>query len=434
MKGTLIGRHALWAIPAALLWGCGSGDDIAQTAAMLDAERDAARKEGIPVEPTDALPDGKTPDAENAAITYLKSPEVMKEARSVLMLDEPLDELIFSRSATQVQQESFRAVLAKLEPFLAEVEAASRKPKVDYRRNWELGAHVLIPEMAPLKRVVRLLCARALIRSRGGDLTGAKSDLETAFRVSAHIGQEGLLIGYLVQITAQGFVQEAAVQIAKEKPESVPALKMAADVLARCPKEPDLLRALRGEASGGIMIARTAKSLDEIRALSSGEDPPETPTIPLSKAMRDAAEVRLLQFWRKVLPLIAEHPDDFQAAEDILRRETTIFEAHQEASYLLPRVCLPLSEVCATSKGRARASTRVDRALVFAIGEKRKTGFWPKTLPAELNDPFSDGPLRFRASKNSFKVWSVGPNGKDDGGDRRSVAKPNADDVAMSYP
>lgn len=434
MKSIQIGRFALWAIPASLLWGCGSGDDIARTAATLDAERGAARAAGVPMGPADALPDGNTPDAENAAITYLKAPEAMKPARNAFSVIEPIDELVLSGSATPEQSKSFRAILAKVEPFLAEVERASLKPKVDFKRDWALGARLLIPEMLPLKGVIRLLCARALLRSRAGDLKGARVDLETAFRVSAHIGQEGLVIGYLVQATTQKSVQYAVVRIAKENPQSEPALAMAAELLLRCPKEPDLLRALRGEVVGGILTARTAKSFDEIQALSAGLEPPTNPSLPISEPMRDAAEVRMLQFWREVLPPIEEHPDDFRAAAELLKREWEAVEAHKEASYLLARVCLPSLDVSATAKGGCRAYTRVARALVFALDERRKTGAWPKSLPSEFTDPFTDKPLRYKSTEGGFKVWSVGPNGKDEGGERRLNPKPEADDIAMSYP
>lgn len=416
------------------LWGCGPQDDIAQTAAMLDAERAAARKEGIPVEPSDVFPDGKTPDAENAAITYLKAPDAMKSAEPVFGGSESLDGKVLAKKATAEELGDFRAVLATMKPYLAEVEAASRKPKVDFKRDWSLGARLLLPELAPLKKVVRLLCTRAVLRARDGDLVSARADLETAFRVSAHIGQEGLLINYLIQISSRSSALNGAVRIAKENPGSVQALSMAADVLARCPTEPNLLRALRGEAVGAILIARTVSSIEEIEALSGGGEPPAHPRFPLTQPQRQAAEVRLLQFWRKVLPPIAAHPDDFRAAEEVLKRESAAMEAHTEGSYLLAKVCLPILDVSATSKGRAQASTSVARALVFALDEKRKTGAWPKAVPADLTDPFSDKPLRFQATKDGFKVWSVGPNGVDEGGDRRSDAKPDADDIAMSYP
>ena len=40
----------------------------------------------------------------------------------------------------------------------------------------------------------------------------------------------------------------------------------------------------------------------------------------------------------------------------------------------------------------------------------------PGYLPVVPSDPFADGPLHYRASGASFLLYSVGPDGKDDGG------------------
>jgi type II secretory pathway pseudopilin PulG len=65
----------------------------------------------------------------------------------------------------------------------------------------------------------------------------------------------------------------------------------------------------------------------------------------------------------------------------------------------------------------------------------------PKYLAAIPEDPFADGPLRYKRTKTGCVVYSIGPNGKDDGGASRSLSSdddasvpPDADDVAIAMP
>jgi hypothetical protein len=44
------------------------------------------------------------------------------------------------------------------------------------------------------------------------------------------------------------------------------------------------------------------------------------------------------------------------------------------------------------------------------------TALVPAALPAVPRDPFSDGPLRVKAGDDGVRVYSVGPDGRDDGG------------------
>jgi len=86
--------------------------------------------------------------------------------------------------------------------------------------------------------------------------------------------------------------------------------------------------------------------------------------------------------------------------------------------------------------------------VVFALAAYRADrGTYPadlgalvhKYLPAMPEDPFSAGPLRYKREEAGFLLYSVGPNGKDDGG-RSFLDQPasedlrDCDDIAIRVP
>lgn len=67
------------------------------------------------------------------------------------------------------------------------------------------------------------------------------------------------------------------------------------------------------------------------------------------------------------------------------------------------------------------ARLRILYAALIAEGRRKATGSYPATLDGlaaaeHIADPFSNGPLIYRGAGSSYTLYSVGPNGADDGG------------------
>ena len=94
-----------------------------------------------------------------------------------------------------------------------------------------------------------------------------------------------------------------------------------------------------------------------------------------------------------------------------------------------------------TSEQRA-AQSRRNLEVAFALAAHRAaTGRYPdklaelsprylKTVPRDL---FSGGPLLYSAAGNAYLLYSVGPNGRDDGA-RGPADKPAGDDLVIRMP
>ncbi len=78
------------------------------------------------------------------------------------------------------------------------------------------------------------------------------------------------------------------------------------------------------------------------------------------------------------------------------------------------------------------ARMRILYAALAAELVHERTGRYPATLkglaePAMLSDPFSGAPLIYKGMGGSYRLYSVGPNGKDDGGAPYKESRMSAD-------
>lgn len=82
-------------------------------------------------------------------------------------------------------------------------------------------------------------------------------------------------------------------------------------------------------------------------------------------------------------------------------------------------VIMPVYEGVSGALDRSRARKRSLLASMDVLAFHRANGRWPATLieaGSDYTDPFDDKPLRYKLDGEGFRVWSVGQNGKDDGG------------------
>ena len=65
------------------------------------------------------------------------------------------------------------------------------------------------------------------------------------------------------------------------------------------------------------------------------------------------------------------------------------------------------------------ASIRATSAGVSVESYRSEHGVLPDQLPSEFADPFTGRPLRYKKLAKGYVVYSVGEDGRDDGGDEK---------------
>jgi hypothetical protein len=92
---------------------------------------------------------------------------------------------------------------------------------------------------------------------------------------------------------------------------------------------------------------------------------------------------------------------------------------------ILPRLLMPALGKATISFAEDRARATAATTACAAVRFHRDTGAWPTQpqdlvptyLPTIPEDPWSGTPVRMGGTGDGFRIWSVGEDGTDDGGD-----------------
>ncbi|AIE84912.1 hypothetical protein OP10G_1544 [Fimbriimonas ginsengisoli Gsoil 348] len=131
--------------------------------------------------------------------------------------------------------------------------------------------------------------------------------------------------------------------------------------------------------------------------------------------VRQANEATLLKFWRTYYEALPKDPDDVSGIEAAAEQaKKAIADASGPARFLYDQISL-FTDTNDHPFATAIAQRRVLKAgLTFAKGLVR-----PDPASRESRDPFGNGPLKYASPGGNLRIYSVGLDGKDDGGDRK---------------
>lgn len=278
--------------------------------------------------------------------------------------------------------------------------------------------------------VGRLLEFDALVRAHDGDMSGALVSLRAACNAYRAIGDEPSLISVLVRYAGRGVVCSRLERLLGlgEIPEADLAAfqKLLEDEAA----EPLLLIGLRGERAG---FHHLAESVD--RGVISAADLDNLLAGLPSEARSPFDQFRPGQL-RRLEDMFAEclrvQTLAVQTARLPWAQQTQAWEAWKAERNQVaePGRSLLIALEKAGQAGR-RTQAQLHCAITMLAVERfrLRQGRWPATLnelrPAYLDqvltDPYDGRPLRFRRLQDSVLVYSVGPDGVDNGG---AIARP----------
>jgi hypothetical protein len=336
-------------------------------------------------------------------------------------------------AAKATAAETILLALGKFEPELTELrEAVASRPysrfpiHYEYEPSWA----ILLPHLAPVKGLTRLVCMRATAELEASHSAEAFEDLKLGLRLSDSISEEPILIDHLVRLSALSFdlqtVREGLVRHAWSEAQlaEIQTLLAPIDIFA------EYKHAMRGERAleiGGLDYLRRrgyrANPMDYLgseegngssqifRLMPSGWFYQNMLTI--SRLHQNSTELAVDEQARRVFPEISASED--RVIEQMPMGPFTFF-----AKYLLPA----LGKVGPKS---ARMQTYLDAARVACSVERYRLAYGQ--LPATLdvmapqfikeipNDVIDGKPLRYRKNfDGGYLLYSIGWNQKDDGG------------------
>jgi len=394
-----------------------------------------------------ALPPAPSAD-DNAAPLYQRAFAALTADKELDESDSPFKDPL----TADVASGEVTAILERHAATLDLLRRATDKPGCRFERDWSRPAlDMLLPEVQHLRQAARLLTLAARRAATDGDGEQALADVVRIHQLGMHAAGEPILVS--------GLVGQAIDALA---------LETLADVLPRLEKsdlpllEKDSLRdfvatpiryqrAFLGEEAFGLAmlgdLADGSKGMTTLELLRSVSGEPtqfslDSPFSLLYRCFMLPADIagyrailrryqdiagKMLQPTSQPYPVVVKETAEIE--DSLKSRRAGVF-----ASLLAPALSGVLK-----SQARGAAMHDVAGVLVAATrarlaGTSLADSLVPEAVPALPGDPFTtDKPLVAKRTDSGWVVYSVGPDGEDDGGPEPPDAKAveGNDDVGL---
>ncbi|MBS1715113.1 MAG: hypothetical protein JST30_12335 [Armatimonadetes bacterium] len=429
--------------------GCAQIGDVQSASKELDTAWNEAIAAGVPTTVADLKLD-VVPASDNAA-------PLLDRAYAVFEAEK-------TRAGSQVMTRMFEAPTAdpsvtasigRLKPCLDLVRQAATKPAVSRPHDYERGPLEMYPEFAREKTLIKALALSARVSALRGDFRSAASDLKAGRRLARLIGDERVgPIATLVGIACESICLDATDECLTFAKGKTPALRTISDEALQDAGRFDFSKMLRDEAFLGVTTIRNLEAFGGMACLtsfSSGTNADPGCKLPKDsdlkkldgsgkpKSQTDRAYMaRYLQHFSYAMREAQKPGTDLRSLSAELDRRQNSWAVRQKPSYALSAVLVPEFHPIADAIVKVKASYLSEKALAGVLLYQASHGSWPKDLAmAGVNavDPFDGQPLRYSATENSVRIWSVGPDMSDDGGlSRRENEGSERSDIVASYP
>jgi hypothetical protein len=379
-----------------------------------------------------------TPDLQNAAPLYqqafaiLDADPVIKEENSPLTTATTID----------VANPAVTETLARHAATLDLIRRAADRDTCRFQRDWTRPSiGMLLPEMQSLRTAARLLVLDTRREAADGNAADALHDVARIQRIGRHAASEPILISNLVGIAIDTMALETLAQVLPTLRKSDLAVLDAPEIRDLVTTPPAMASHFYGEEAFGLAVFADMSDdqlgvTNLVDLLGNAQPQPSAlPIPPLSLLYRvfflpaDLTGYRtIMQKYQSAASRSARYPETMK---DITAIETQMRDGRPG---LISSMMVPALGGVIKAQTRSVANHRAATALVAATKERLETGAVPETfdelaaqlVPPASRDPFTaDQPLVMTRTDDTLLVYSIGPDGEDDGG----PVTPGADKV-----
>jgi hypothetical protein len=381
----------------------------------------------------------EVPDGENGAKLVLaaKLPAnwLAPAAAGVPTVDMRLVDVPPPQRPGEADLKQLRAELANVAAAIDVARGLADRPRGRYDVAWTKDlVGTLVPHLGPVRQVTHLLVLDARLRALDGDTAGALRSCRAALNAGRSVGDEPIALSQLFRAACDREALrglEKTLALGEVSAKSLEALQR---LLADEAEQPLALIAVR---SGRVSmyecldVMRTGRFDRATYGMKSSVFGPKGDDL-LDRGKARACEAAYLRYYNQVVEAVKLPTEARQEAVENLHE---------------PKVQLPKLLDALTQGGecprmlktfhQAKAELRCAAAALAAERYRLARGSWPKSLddlvpdylPAVPADPFDGKPLRLARLPDGLVVYSLGPDGTDDGGkiDRSHPGAPNTD-------
>ncbi len=418
----LLGLAAMFVISKFVIGGTLLFIDNAVTAEMRQA-----RAEAVAIMQS-VVPPALVPD-EDAAPLYQQAFDLMAADKSLGAENSPLLHL----DTVDISDATAMDLVARHAVPLDLLRRAADRPGCRFVRDWSRPSFDMpLRELSPLHQGARLLALAARQEAAKGDIPAALADIGRVHRMASHITAEPLLVSGLV-----GFAIDATAldTLAVVLPMTT------ADHAAALDETPlsdlirwttSLQRHLLGEEAFGLTffasLAEGDSNVVNIAAVDGSSLGVVAAFPPLAILFRSFLLPTDMQAYRSTMrqfQVLFEQRPSLSDAASLRGIKALDADMERRRQGVLTELFAPALSSVLTTRSKSHAKHRAAEVLLAATRARLVRGelpgaaeaIVPEFMTAIPRDPFlEDSPLIVKINDDGWLVYSVGPNGKDDGG------------------
>jgi hypothetical protein len=394
----------------------------------------------------------KIPDSENSALLVEAIATALPKNWPSIAPNQPhsaaiLELLTLSKLDPAVTLDSntsdaLREELEGLKPPLRQLEALANAPRGRYEFvPVPLAINSAMQRGGAARTVARLALLQAFRRAQDGDADGALESCRAIINAGRSFGDEGMLLTLLQRCAIDATACGAMQRVLAQGEASDASLSELQNLLVAEANEPNLLHALRGErASSFEIFDRLSLGDVPISALGGGPAAPPSPGSKLIAALsapylrhNQSLTLSLLNGAVEIAKLpVEKQPERWKQWKAESQTPTgNAKKAFGGLALTLGAAVVPSTDAFL----RNQASLRSAIVLVAVERFRLANGHWPDSIdelmPSILKqaiiDPYSGKPIRIVREHDTISIYSVGPDGQDNGGVLNPRAVPGSD-------
>jgi hypothetical protein len=370
------------------------------------------------------------PDAQNAALRVLAVQRLIPQSwpppqLTELFIEDPAPQ----EQLNEPQIAALRKELARAQPALTRARTLTDLPRGRYPVTYSLDYISTRVRCQEARAVADLLSWDVRLRTQEQDLDGALRTCHALLNTARSIGDDPMVIGQLVRIACRAVALSGIERVLAQGEPSEAALENLQRLLAQEDLVPLFLITARGERAGMDRLMRAIQEGDidissrQFQLILDFDGRPGggpsfleglTWRLPPNRKSQRAALLR----WNNEIVAIARLPLQDQRPR-LVDLEKTLREQP-----LFVRVFAPATSRVVEAFHRELARVRCTMAALAAERYRRRHQRWPDSLaalvpallPGVPADPFDGKPLRMRRLADGVVIYSVGPDGEDNGG------------------
>ena len=391
------------------------------------------------------------PDQENAAGLYRGASIIFED-------DDAFQEFLQDNAqsfADPITQEEI-AFLTRHVETLELLRQAAARPVCRFTRDYPRpSVDMLLPEIQFFRNAARILAVSAHYQVSIGNMPAALRDVSSIIKMSLHASSEPILISGLVGLSIDAIAIDVLIDILPFIDADDLVLLKSNDIYNFLSVPPSLTKNIYGEEAFGLTIFSifgTGKFeqwqlasllIDDLHVPDSfyQQNSFLNPALAAYRIFLFPQDLAVYQQTMRSYQRVAESPDSYAARQTILKNiEGDLLSGRPKGfmtAYLIPAIGKAIENV---EKARMRHTTALVAiaATEFRVAHdnlpEKADSLIPDFLPCLPKDTFHDTScVRYSRKDDGVAIYSVGPNGKDDGGPGPEMrkAQTNNDDVGI---